>query len=86
MLVPLEVVTSCDGCGACCTEQAALPVHMVGPMACDKPVNPLPEELETELIAQLASFALGEFPPDGSPCIWWLFGIRCWLATSDNLM
>jgi hypothetical protein len=27
----LPVIASCDDCGACCTEQAALPVRLVNP-------------------------------------------------------
>lgn len=70
---PLPVLT-CEGCGACCTEQAALPIHLVSdrPDSLLRPVKPLPEELRAELAAIRADMLANDtFPPDGSPCIWY---------------
>lgn len=75
--IQLPTVTNCNSCGACCTGQAALPIHMAGhPKSCfrDTPmpsVNPLPEGLRQELLAQTDVFLRDGFPPDGSPCIWY---------------
>ena len=68
---PLPVITNCDDCGACCTGQAALPVHLVGDGLRMEPVTPLPADLEAELRATLARFLAEGFPPDGSPCVWY---------------
>lgn len=67
----LPVVTNCDNCGACCTEQAALPIHLVGKHFRMEPVNPLPPELEAELLVTVEGFLKDGFPPNGSPCIWY---------------
>lgn len=67
----LPMVTSCEGCGACCTEQAALPIHLVGEKFRLEPVSPLPESLKAELRDAVERFLRDGFPPDGSPCIWY---------------
>lgn len=68
----LPVVTNCDGCGACCTGQAALPVNMVGSTfrmpSCSPP---LPPELEAELREAAERFEREGWPADGTPCIWY---------------
>lgn len=70
--VALPLVKDCSDCGACCTEQAALPVHLVGEYAADfLPVNLLLESLAEELRQTAARFVREGFPPDGSPCIWY---------------
>ena len=67
-------VLSCTDppCGACCAEQAALPIHLANPNeTCRLPgVNPLPEILRLELLALAEKYMRDGFPPDGSPCIW----------------
>lgn len=67
-------VLTCEGCGACCTEQAGLPIHLVSDRADFRlqPVTPLPEELAAEL-REIRDRWLKEnsFPPDGTPCIWY---------------
>lgn len=67
----LPVISNCDDCGACCTGQAALPIHLVGDGFCLGPVSPLPLELIAELEATTERFMRDGFPPDGSPCIWY---------------
>lgn len=71
----LPVINNCDDCGACCTGQAALPVHLVHD---DKPeyrlpgCKPLPPELRAELKATVERMLRDKsFPPDGTPCIWY---------------
>jgi len=69
---PLPTVTSCDGCGACCTEQCALPVALVGDGDSRMPaVAPLPESLQAELQAMVRHFNETGWPPDGSACVWY---------------
>lgn len=68
----LPVITNCDDCGACCTGQAALPVHLTGDGALRLDgVNPLPGHLRDELRAAVDRFHRDGWPPDGSPCIWY---------------
>ena len=59
-------------CGACCTEQAALPIHLANPNATLRlpGVKPLPKKLRLELLALAEKYLREGFPPDGSPCIW----------------
>ncbi len=73
---PLPVVRDCDSCGACCTGQAALPVHLVGDHFRLDPVTPLPPALADELRAAIARFKAEGWPPDGSPCIWYDAGTK----------
>lgn len=68
---PLPMIRNCDQCGACCTGQAALPIHLVGDQFRMAPVSPLPPELAKELKDTVARFMKYGFPPDGSPCIWY---------------
>jgi Fe-S-cluster containining protein len=65
--------TSCDGCGACCTEQAGLPVSWYLVM---EPDTPLPPGMREGLVALREEWLRDGFPPDGSPCVW-LDGTRC---------
>lgn len=66
----LPVVTNCDNCGACCTEQGGLPVSWyLGCIPFGDPES-LPAEVLEGLRAILAEFMAGNFPPDGSPCVW----------------
>lgn len=70
----LEVITSCMNppCGACCTGQAALPIHLVGEGFRMPSVSPLPEELQAELLVTVAGYIRdGAWPDDGSLCIWY---------------
>ncbi|MBY0527329.1 MAG: YkgJ family cysteine cluster protein [Gemmataceae bacterium] len=67
---PLPVV-SCDDCGACCTEQAALPTSLVGTAFRMPGVGPLPVELRAELLAAVERFRRDGWPADGTPCIWY---------------
>jgi Fe-S-cluster containining protein len=67
---PLPVV-SCTDCGACCTGQAALPIHLVGQHFAMPGVAPLPVDLAEELRATIERFDREGWPPDGSPCIWY---------------
>jgi|SRR5579859_1831184 len=68
---PLPVVTSCRDCGACCTEQAALPLSWY--LAAQPLGDPgaIPPELLAELRELLVRFRGEGFPPDRSPCIWY---------------
>ena len=78
--IPIHTVTSCRNppCGACCTEQAALPVSWylgmvsVGQhsVVLGESADSLPAGLRAELEAMLATFMATGFPPDGSPCVW----------------
>jgi Fe-S-cluster containining protein len=71
---PLPVINSCDNCGACCTGQAALPIHLVSKNKDTRldPVSPLPPELASELQAIIDGYmANNSWPDDGSPCIWY---------------
>ncbi len=68
---PLPTIASCDGCGACCTGQAALPIHLVNEHSGITPVRKLPGWLADELRALTKKYMAEEFPPDGSPCIWY---------------
>ncbi len=67
----LPLVKSCDDCGACCTGQCALPIHLVNEHAGIEPVSPLPPELADELRETVARFQRDGWPDDGSPCIWY---------------
>lgn len=68
----LPRVDNCNDCGACCTGQAALPIHLVGRQDLRTPgVNPLPPDLKAELQALVIEYLTTEFPPDDSPCIWY---------------
>lgn len=69
----LPVINNCDGCGACCTGQAALPIHLVGEGAARlNSVSPLPPELIEELQAIIKVYKADDsWPDDGSPCIWY---------------
>jgi len=69
--IPLPEISNCDDCGACCTGQAALPVHLVGEDFRLEGVKPLTAELRAELLEAVARFRRDGFPPDGSPCIWY---------------
>ena len=69
--IELPQVKDCNDCGACCTGQAALPVHLVGEGFRMQPVKRLPPELAAELRAAVERFKAEGFPPDGSPCIWY---------------
>ena len=68
----LPTVANCDNCGACCTAQGYLPIHMVGDRPMLKGVNPLPPMLQMELQAVRERF-IEEGPHDGpdGPCIWY---------------
>lgn len=68
---PLPVIENCDGCGACCTEQAALPVHLVGTYFRLEPVAPLPPQLAVSLLQTVERFENEGWPNDGTPCIWY---------------
>ena len=69
--ISLPQVTDCHDCGACCTEQGALPITwFVGRMQFGNPQS-LPPELKAELEQQLRHFIATEFPPDGSHCVWY---------------
>src|SRR6516164_7426 len=65
-------VLNCDGCGACCQEQAALPVswYLVIVPLLGRPTG-LPPALLSELESMRDRFFADGFPPDGSPCIWY---------------
>jgi uncharacterized protein len=67
----LPVVKDCNQCGACCTEQAALPIHLDSDDPYELPVSPLPAELKAELAATRERFNREGWPQDGSPCIWY---------------
>ena len=69
--IPLPAIDNCDGCGACCTEQAALPVHLVGEFSRMDPVSPLPAALAAELRATIQRFERDGWPDSFSPCIWY---------------
>ena len=46
----LPMVTDCTDCGACCLEQAFLPVNLrTGATFTMEPCTPLPPELDAEL-------------------------------------
>jgi uncharacterized protein len=76
--VPLPVITNCDSCGACCTGQAALPIHMASTAHFPiDPVNPLPPKLDAELVETAERFTRDGFPPDGSACIWYDAEAKC---------
>lgn len=64
-------ILNCDNCGACCTGQAALPVHLVGEHFRMEPVSPLPPGLAEELRNTVAKFNRDGWPPDGTACIWY---------------
>lgn len=67
----LPMVESCDGCGACCTGQAALPVHLAGHTAGAFLVVALPDALRLELLATVDRFNRDGWPADDSACIWY---------------
>jgi Fe-S-cluster containining protein len=67
----LPLITNCDSCGACCTGQAALPVHLVGTHFRSEAVSPLPESLQAELRAAIETFQRDGWPADGTPCMWY---------------
>lgn len=69
--IVLPTITDCSDCGACCTGQAALPIHLVNDNVSLESVTPLPPELAAELRAETERFLRDGFPPDGSPCIWY---------------
>ena len=64
-------VLNCDNCGACCTEQAALPVQLIGTVFKMPGCSPLPESLRASLRRAVRRFQRDGWPPDGSPCIWY---------------
>jgi uncharacterized protein len=70
---PLPLVKNCDGCGACCTEQAALPVSWYAAPESTRLGDPstLPPDLLAELVKLRDRFLATQFPPDGSPCVWY---------------
>lgn len=74
-MIPLPTIT-CDGCGACCTEQAALPVswHAGTVRFHDDPLPPA--AILAELREMRDRFVRDGFPPEGSPCVWYEAG-RC---------
>lgn len=65
---PLPVVTNCDDCGACCTEQEALPVGWYLGNLGDP--NSLPPELLAELKAMADEFMKTGWP-NGTACVWY---------------
>lgn len=71
MRIPIRVVTNCDGCGACCTGQAALPVSLINPRSGERPVSPLPDYLIRELTDYVHKFMAEGWPADNTPCIWY---------------
>lgn len=68
---PLPLIKDCHDCGACCLEQEALPIHLVGDGFRMESVSPLPEELKAELLQTIERFEKEGWPEDGSPCIWY---------------
>lgn len=66
------IPTSCDGCGACCMEQAGFPASWYvapgGPMGSTASGDPLPHEVERELRGCVAVWLKIGFPV--GPCIW----------------
>lgn len=69
--MPLPIIADCSDCGACCTAQAALPVHLIVEWYRMDPCSPLPAELAAELRAAVERFGLEGWPADGTPCIWY---------------
>ena len=69
MRITLPQVKDCSDCGACCTGQAALPIHLVGEHFRLRPVKRLLPELAAELMAAAKRFQRDGFPPDDSACI-----------------
>lgn len=73
-------VLNCDGCGACCAEQAGLPaswyVAPSGPMGGTASGKRVPAALLAELRATVAGWLAHGFPRDGTPCIWYDAGAK----------
>lgn len=65
-------VINCDNCGACCTEQEALPVgwYLGNPAFKLGDPNSLPPELLAELEAMAEQFDKTGWP-NGTPCVWY---------------
>ena len=67
----LTVISCTDQpCGACCTEQAALPVSWYLGYCAFGDRKTLPPKLLADLQSMLDDFMDDEFPADGSPCVW----------------
>lgn len=64
----LPLVTNCDNCGACCTEQEALPVGWYLGSLGDP--TTLPSELLAELKAMAEEFNKTGWPK-GTACVWY---------------
>ena len=60
-------VKDCSSCGACCQEQAALPLGWYAGMG---GFDNLPDDIQGELRAAREKFDAEGWPADGTPCIW----------------
>lgn len=70
-MIALPQIENCNDCGACCTEQAGLPISWYfGAVRFGDP-DTLPTALRFEGETMLKDFRNGHFPPDGSPCVWY---------------
>ncbi len=72
MKTQLPVISNCDDCGACCTGQSALPIHLLGGGVFTMPgCSPLTDELRLELQQTIERFEAEGWLADDSPCIWY---------------
>lgn len=76
----LEIITTCEGCGACCLEQESPPGYIYALLAPDQfeaddpdllRVQALPAELRAELEQYIADRRAGQPHPRDGICLWY---------------
>jgi uncharacterized protein len=63
--------TTCHGCGACCEQQAGLPITWYRVV---EPDAPLPPELRAEIdetARRWGGLGVWQGPGEGAPCVWY---------------